>query len=151
MTRESFSSGSHSSLWHRSLSREKLLYSNSYALSQNYGVVHIVATLSYNIPISKVDTLFLSADLASFVVAVSEMARVWPVKTSELLSLLLNEGRALSQNRADININYYQKRQYITIIMKNVYVIQTLTKATPGVSFEKLTVAQCPLARKRLT
>ena len=37
---------------------------------------------------------------------------VRPVKTSELLSLLLSEGRAPSQNCADININYYQKRQY---------------------------------------
>ena len=60
----------------RSLSREGLLYSNSYALSPNYGTVHIVATLSYNIPVSEVETFFLSADLASLVVAVSEMARV---------------------------------------------------------------------------
>ena len=59
-----------------SLSRVELLYSNSYALSQNYSAVLIVATLSYNIPISEIETLFLSADLASFVVAVSEMARV---------------------------------------------------------------------------
>ena len=56
-----------------------------------------MATLSYNIPVSGVETLFLSADLASFVIAVSEMA---------LLSLLLNEGRTPSQNSADININY---------------------------------------------
>ena len=60
----------------QSLSREELLYSNSYALRQNYGAVHVVATPSYNIPISEVQSLFLSADLASFVVAVSEMARV---------------------------------------------------------------------------
>ena len=33
------------------------LKSNSYALSQNYGAAHIVATLSYNIPVSKVETL----------------------------------------------------------------------------------------------
>ena len=59
-----------------SLCREELLYSNSYALSQNYSAVHIVATLSYNIPVSEVETLFLSADLASFVTAVSEMVRV---------------------------------------------------------------------------
>ena len=60
----------------RSLSREKLLYSYNYALSQNYGAVHIVAALSYNILVSDVETLSLSADLASFVIAVSEMARV---------------------------------------------------------------------------
>ena len=60
----------------RSLNREGLLYSNSYALSQNYGAVHIVATLSYNILVSEVESLFLSADMASFVLAVSEMARV---------------------------------------------------------------------------
>ena len=30
----------------------------------------------YNMPVSEVETLFLSADLASFVIAVSEMARV---------------------------------------------------------------------------
>ena len=60
----------------RPLSREELLYSNSYTLCQNYGAVHIEATLSYKILVSKVETLFLSADLASFVVAVSERGRV---------------------------------------------------------------------------
>ena len=55
-----------------SLSRERLLCSNGYALSQNYGAVHIVATLSYNIPKSR--PYFLCIDLVSLVVAVSEMA-----------------------------------------------------------------------------
>ena len=57
---------------------------------------------------------FLCADLASLVVAASEMAPVQHVKTSELLSLLLSEGRGPSQNCADININYYHKRFYTT-------------------------------------
>ena len=57
---------------------------------------------------------FLCADLASLVVAASEMVPVRHVKTSELLSLLLSEGRGPSQNCADININYYHKRWYTT-------------------------------------
>ena len=53
-----------------------LPYTNSYSLSQNYSAVPIVATLSYNIPISEVETLFLCADLASFVIATNEMVQV---------------------------------------------------------------------------
>ena len=33
------------------------LYSKSYVFSQNYGAVQIEATLSYNIPVSKIETL----------------------------------------------------------------------------------------------
>ena len=73
-----------------------------------------MATLSHNIPVSKVETLLPSCRSGVIVVAVSEMVPLWPVKTSKLLPLLLSEGRAPSQNSADININYYQKRQYIT-------------------------------------
>ena len=175
----------------RSLSRERLLYSNSYALSQNYGAVHTVATLSYNIPVSKVETLlwaylisgmgrpvpeiryapyFLCVELASLVVAVSETAPAWPVKISELLSLLLSKGRAPSQNCADININYYQKRQYTTSSSALALCREALTPAWPtcvgggwktrrwfktlpkqisGGSFEKLTATQCPEPRKK--
>ena len=90
-----------------------------------------MATLSYYIPVSDIETLFPSADLASFVIAVSEMARVWPVKTLELLFLLLNEGRAPSQNCADMNINYHQKRQYITSSSALVLCREALTPAWP--------------------